>query len=258
VFCMVVLQWGDATIRSSKVIRNRLTWGVDDWDMSEVETLVQNNVCDMDAKLNSRQDGQSLERRVKIFREKMLKGDVQGAVKCLNENEKGGVLLTDGIDEKTGLSVKQVLLPKYPDTTASPLYSLHPYDGMPGFSSVDVTHETIEQVARNLSGSSSLGGVHSHALSHWLLEFDNASETICHALANFINWMDKSLPPWTVYRVMWTGRLLALDKMSGVRTIYIGDLMMHHCQSSHNSSRQWIYDDLQDQQPVWRVRRWYQ
>jgi hypothetical protein len=64
------------------------------------------------------------------------------------------VLLSDDIDDKTGFSVQQVLLSKHPDTTAPPLSYLHPYDGTHDFSSVDVTHDTIEQVAQKISGFS--------------------------------------------------------------------------------------------------------
>jgi hypothetical protein len=103
---MVVLQRGDATIRLAKAIRGRLAGRMDVWEKGEVKILVQNTVHDTEAKLSSRQDGNSRERQTQLFQVKMLKGDVQGVVKYLIEMEKGGVLLPDDIGENSGLSVK--------------------------------------------------------------------------------------------------------------------------------------------------------
>jgi hypothetical protein len=122
-----------------------------------------------------------------------------------------------------GLTVKDVLQSKHPAATTPQLSTLHPYDVTLEFSSVDITHDTIEQVARNLSGSSGLGGVDSQAVAHWLLAYGNASATLRHALAYFTNWLVNTLPPWAAYRALWAGRLLALDKMPGIRPIEIGE-----------------------------------
>jgi hypothetical protein len=78
-------------------------------------------------------------------------------------------------------------------------------------------------VVLNLSGSAGLGGVDSQTVSHWLMAFGNAIETLRHSLANFANWLANNLPPWAAYRAMWSGRLLALDKMPGVRPLGIGE-----------------------------------
>jgi hypothetical protein len=152
VFCMVVLQRGDATIRSARAIRDRLTWRLDSWDRGAIDMLVQNTVLSMQTKLSKRQDGQSPERRARVFQSNMLKGDVRGAVKYLTETEKGGVMMPDNIDDKLGLTVKEVLQSNHPAATTPQSSTLHPYDVTPEFSSVDVTHDTIEQVAQNLPG----------------------------------------------------------------------------------------------------------
>jgi hypothetical protein len=152
----------------------------------------------------------------------MLKGDVRGAVKYLTELQKGGVLLPDDIDEKTRLSVLEVLRSKHPYTTPPVLSSIHLYDVTPDLCDLDVTHDMIEQVDRNLPGSSGLGGVDLQAVSRWLLAFGNASVTLHHSLANFTSLMANALPPWVAYRALRLGHLLAFDKMSGVRPIGIG------------------------------------
>jgi hypothetical protein len=68
------------------------------------------------------------------------------------------VLLPDDIDEKYGLTSKAVLHSKHPETTTSHKSTIHQYESIPDFIKVDITQETVHQVARNLSGSAGLGG----------------------------------------------------------------------------------------------------
>jgi hypothetical protein len=172
--------------------------------------FVQTTAQDMHMKLCHPQDGQTPERRARICQSKMLKGDLRGAVKYLSQAEKGGVLLPYDLDVKSGLTIKAVLQSKHPYTTTPHKSTIHQYELMPDFINKEITQETVEQVAHNLSGYAGLGVVDSHAVSHWMLAFGNASETSRHSLANFANWLANNLPPWAAYRVMWSGRLLAL------------------------------------------------
>jgi hypothetical protein len=90
VFYMVVLQRGDATIRSVKAIWDILTWRLDAWERGAINMLVQNTILSMQTKFCTIQDGQSPERRARVFQSKMLKGDKRGTVKYLTETERGG------------------------------------------------------------------------------------------------------------------------------------------------------------------------
>ena len=119
----------------------------------------------------------------------MLRGDLRGAVKYLTETEKGGVLMPDDIDEKTGDSVAQTLKSKHPDARTPETPSLFDYPTTPDFVDVDITTDTVEKVARRLSGSAGLGGVDSHTLRHWLLQFGSASRRLRTALADIASWM---------------------------------------------------------------------
>jgi hypothetical protein len=85
--------------------------------------------------------------------------------------------------------VLDVLRSKHPDATSPVISSLHPYDVTPDVCDLDVTHGMIEQVARNLPGSSGLGGVDSQALSQWLLEFGNASVALHHSQTSPAGWL---------------------------------------------------------------------
>jgi hypothetical protein len=132
----------------------------------------------MEARLLKGQDRQSPEQQARVFQMKMLKGDLRGAVKHLTETEKGGVLVPDQIDKKTGFTVKEVLQLKHPSATMPRPSNLYPYDEVPAFAYLDISHDMIEQVDRRLSGSTSLGGVDSQPVSHWILAYGNASETL--------------------------------------------------------------------------------
>ena len=161
--------------------------------------LIQETEKDMTASLSRRRGKVSANQRAKIFNRKMLRGDLRGAVKYMTETEKGGVLMPDDIDEKTGNSVAQTLESKHPDARIPETSSLFDYPSTPDFVDLDITSDVVEKVARRLSGSAGLGGVDSHALQHLLLQFGAASRKLRTVLANFASWMANGLTPWAAY-----------------------------------------------------------
>jgi hypothetical protein len=88
-------------------------------------------------------------------------------------------------DEKTGLKVAEVLASKHPDARIPDTDKLPEYDEVPDFADLDITEDVVEMVARRLSGSAGIGGTDSHALTHWLLSFGEASRKLRLALASF-------------------------------------------------------------------------
>jgi hypothetical protein len=170
----------------------------------------------MEARLLRRQHSQSPEQRARVFQMKILKGDFRGSFKYLTETEKVGVFMPDQVDDQTGLTVKEVLQSKHPSATPPHPSTLHPYDETPAFVHIDISHYTVEQVDHRLSGSAGLGGVDYQAVSHWILAYGNASETLRYSLTSFSMWMENVLPPWAAYRSLWIGRLMALDKIPGM------------------------------------------
>jgi hypothetical protein len=83
--------------------------------LGEFSMLVQNTEQTMESLLSANQDGLTPKQHAKIFHQKMLRGDVRGAVRYLTGREKGGILQPTNIDEKTGDSVKTVLRSKHPN-----------------------------------------------------------------------------------------------------------------------------------------------
>jgi hypothetical protein len=77
--------------------------------------LVEDTLQSMEAHLTSKQGNSMPEQRTKTFHQKVLRGNIQGTVRYLTEQEKGGILYPDDIDEKAGKSVQSVLESKHPD-----------------------------------------------------------------------------------------------------------------------------------------------
>jgi hypothetical protein len=153
----------------------------------------------------------------------MLQGKLRGAVRCLTERGKGGVLLPDDIDEKNGDTVREVLESKHPELRAPDVSFLEECDTLPDFVEPGVTSDTIEKVARRLGGSGGPGGTDASDLPCWLLRFGAASAELRMAVAEFVRWKANDNPPWAAHRALRAGRLVGFDEDPGVRPAGIGE-----------------------------------
>jgi hypothetical protein len=222
VFQMVILQ-RSRDVTSAKGIKDRINKRLDGWGRGEFLDLVQDTEREMKAALTSNQKGSTSEQRAKIFNQKMLRGDVKSAVRYITTREKGGVMTSDDIDEKTGDSVAEVLASKHPEAKTPDVRHLPTYSETPVLHDIDITTDVVEHVASRLTGSAGLGGSDAHAVSHWLLKFSAASQRLRSALADLGSWMANKSPPWAAIRALMAGRLLAIDKSPGIRPIGIGE-----------------------------------
>jgi hypothetical protein len=91
VFQIVVLQ-PSREVKNAKEVRKRLTSRMDAWQQGKFSKLVQNTERRMETLLSAKQGRLTPEQRAKIFHRNMLRGDVRGAVRCITEREKGGIL----------------------------------------------------------------------------------------------------------------------------------------------------------------------
>ena len=130
------------------------------------------------------------------------------------------------MDSKTHEPVIDVLKSKHPDARVLDASVLEDYKTLPNLVELDITEETVEQVARRLLGSAGPGGTDSAAVQHWLLRFGGASQQLRKAVAELTDWISNSSPPWAAYRALRAGRLVAIDKCPGVRPVGIGESWM--------------------------------
>ena len=88
---------------------------------------------------------------------------------------------------------------------------------------VNITDDVVAAVAGRLLGGAGPGGTDSVSLQHWLLRFGAARSELRQIVAEFGEWLSNGRPPWAAYCAMMSGRLIVLEKSSGIRPVGIGD-----------------------------------
>jgi hypothetical protein len=206
VFSMVILQ-KSKQVTNSGDIKRRITNRLDSWENGKFDMLVQDTHRTAMAQLSKMRGQETEEQRGKTFSRLVLQGKLRSAVRYLTEREKGGIMLPDEIDEKTGDTVLEVLQSKHPESRVPDISLMEEYDSLPDFVELDITADTVEKVARRLSGSAGPGGTDASDLQHWLLRFGGASSEFRKAAAEFVRWKANGNPPWAAYRALRGGRL---------------------------------------------------
>ena len=84
---------------------------------------------------------------------------------------------------------------------------------------MDITDDTVTEVAGRISVGAGLGGRDSVSLQHWLLCFRAASAELRLTVAEFAKWLSNGRP----YRATMSGQLISLDKQPGVRPAGVGE-----------------------------------
>ena len=90
---------------------------------------------------------------------------------------------------------------------------------------LDFTEDDVTCVASKLSGAEGVLEAEAIELKIWILHFRCASEELRVVVAILDDWMAKSSPPWAAYRAMMACFLVVLDKLPGVRPVWIGETL---------------------------------
>ena len=223
IFTMVILQ-KNREVKRAKDIKNRISHRLDSWERGDYDMLVQTTERDMQTFLRANQGTTTSEQRYKIFNNIAMSKGTRAALNYIANSEKGGVLMPDDIDEKTGMLVKDALEAKHPDSRDPDVSHWEEYDETPAFIDIDITEDTVEEVSRHLSGGAGLNGTDSQEMSRWLTCYGPASRELRQTVAELANWLANNTPPWAAYRAFMSGRLIALDKCPGIRPIGIGEI----------------------------------
>jgi hypothetical protein len=208
VFQMVILQRCKG-VRKAGDIRRRIRTRMEHWKEGKYKMLVQDTVktsLSLLSHVRRQMDDQEIAR---TYNRMVLQGKLRQAVRWITQRHKGGILYPDDIDIKTGMPVIDVLKSKHPEARVPDVGDLPHYDETPEFVDVDITADTVESVARKLSGSAGPGGIDSVGLSHLLLRFGKTSATLREAVADFTRWMANEMPPWAAYRAMIASRQMS-------------------------------------------------
>ena len=107
----------------------------------------------------------------------------------------------------------EVLHTKHPEAQTPTAESLESYPGrLPELTPVDITEDTVTEVAERLLGGAGPRGTDSMSLQHWLLRFGGASLELRLVVGEFIEWLGNGRPPWAAYQALMSGHLIALEK----------------------------------------------
>ncbi len=212
-----------------------IVWGqLDAWDAGRyVELVKEVEEANLDSsggrrrvEVQHQDEATSLARQYNAM---VLGGKVRAAVRMVTDRGTGGPYCPNNFDSKSGCPVIDVLREKHPDCVV-PLeedFDTYPnaanlLDTMP----VYCYEECIAKAATRLSGSAGPCGIDAEMLKHWLLCHGAHSEKLREAMADWINWLSNSLPPYAAYRAANTVRTVALDKRPGVWPLKVGEVWM--------------------------------
>ena len=101
-----------------------------------------------------------------------------------------------------------------------------PCDTLPNLIDVDATNAHVEQAARKLSGSAGISGFDSYQLQQILLRHGKHSENLRETFTKATKKQANTIVAWEEIRALKAKRLIALNKLLGVR-VGIGD--MYRC-----------------------------
>jgi hypothetical protein len=132
----------------------------------------------------------------------VLGGKVRAAVRMITNRGGGGPYHPHDLDSKSGRPVINVLCEKHPDCCVP---SEEDFDAYPDAANLLNTmpvycyDECIAKAAARLSGGTGLCGVEAKMLKHWLLQHGAHLEKLREAMADWVDWLSKCLPPYAAY-----------------------------------------------------------
>ena len=220
--CMLVK---DKKVKKSSDIKRRIWTRMEAWENQFYPEMIDDTVETLKINQSRLTLNESKEKRTKIFHSLILKGELRRAVRYLTDRESGGVLFPDQVDSKSGKLIKDVLPDKHPQARipSATLFNRNPAD-FPNLLDIDVSECHIAQVSSKLTGAAGLSGFDSHNLKLCMLRFGKESKMLRESVADLVRLLANEYPNWAMYRAFMSGRLIALDKMPGIRPIGIGEI----------------------------------
>ena len=229
VFLTVILQ-KSKSITKSKDVKALLERRMTDWQNEQYDTVVKSALFASNTYKLSDKKSQSPDQIARVFQRLLLQGKIREATNyVLNTTRKGGKLEPESIDPKTGLDVKTVLELKHPPSSEPSNIAMEEYDSLPALIDVDISEETVLNVAKKLKGSGGPGGTDYAAMQNWLLRYGHISENLRESISRLTNWIANTIVPFEAIRALVANRLVALDKCPGVRPVGIGEILRRLC-----------------------------
>ena len=227
----LLLQKPSRTSKSRDHVKH-LQRRMDLWTKGDIDALLEEGRC-IQKRLRNAIPPTSNEAIARKFRDLMLQGKVQSALRYLSQNTNGGVLkLEDLIPETTQdgetihRTTKDILMEKHPqgkDPVASCLLEGEPeiansitFDGLDA--------EAIKKAALHTHGAAGPSGLDAYAWRRLCSSFKGASTNLCEALASVGRRIATTSVNPDGLSAFVACRLIPLDKCPGVRPIGIGEV----------------------------------
>ena len=174
-------------------------------------------------------DPQASDHRSRIFHRKMMEGNIRSAMRWLTDRDTSGLIHPYDIDDHHGVSVDHSLWDLHSPMEIPRVKDLLKFSMMPALGIVDITESTIATVASKLHGGAGIRGTPALSLQQWCMRYGTVSKHFRETLSELATWMSMEKPPWTSYRSLMSGKLIALGKGAGrgVHPIGIGDSIKH-------------------------------
>ena len=192
-FLAVMLQ-RSPDVRGASNVRARIKQRLKEWTEGKFQMLVSS--AEMCAKcfMNRRRGVSTTNERAKVFSNLACRGKLRAVIRCICDTEKGGVLMPDDVDDKSGEKVRDVLHSKHPESRSAPLSDVPEYDTRPETLEILVTDENVETVAKSMSGFVGPDGVDSLAMSGMLLKHGGGELRVKKDIGQIRNVAEQRVP----------------------------------------------------------------
>ena len=227
---IVLLQKPSRTSKSKDHVKH-LQRRLDLWLQGDLETLLDEGKC-IQNRLGNVTQASSDETVSRIFRDLVIQGKVQSALRYLSRNTSGGVLKLDDLipetkDGETNMrSTRDILEEKHPkgrDADPRTLVEGDPNHVNPViFESLD--GDAIRQAALHTNGAAGPSGLDALAWRRLCCSFKSASNNLCTALASVGRRIASTYVDPEGLAAFVACRLIPLDKCPGVRPIGVGEV----------------------------------
>ena len=115
---------------------------------------------------------------------------------------------------------------KHPDAIIPADEDFDEYSYEPDSLGISCYEGDIQQIVRRMSGGASPSGVDAELAKDWLLRHKVHSEELQVEIAHWTMVMANRSPYYATYMGLNAGRMLALDKDTGVRPICCGEIWL--------------------------------
>ena len=160
------------------------------------------------------------------FNKLVFVGNVKAPIRLLSDNECSGIHSLDTkIDNQ---SVKDILLEKHFPTQPIHLSTIVTSHTSPVFHSVlfdSISPELIRSLTVKINGSSGLSGVDAAPWKKLCTSFQSSSADLCSVLASLTRQICTSYIDPAGLHPLFASRLIATDKLLGVRLIEVGKII---------------------------------